>query len=400
MEPGSGAAPGARSDWKEVEGDVGSAAMKSTLQVRTLTCFDCGLPADPLDLRTVCEQCGMPLRVDLDLPAGQPDQVIDPDRATLWRYHAVLPVPVDGAVTLGEGWTPLIAAGDGVWIKDEAVNPTGSFKARGMTMAVSAARMLRAERLVAPSAGNAAAALSAYGARAGMAVTVAMPADTPRQFIEECHHFGAEVILVDGTIADAGAHLADHRRPADFDVSTLKEPYRVEGKKTMGYELFEQLDRRLPDVVICPTGGGTGLVGMWKAWDEMEHMGWIGSERPRLVSVQASGCAPVVSAFRSGAERTSPWPDPITSAWGLRVPAPIGGFLCLRAIRETAGTALAIDEEHLHGTAARLASTTGVDMCPEGGAAWSAYEALRASGWISEGDRTVVFNTGTGLKYR
>ncbi len=329
-----------------------------------------------------------------------PEKLIRADVYSLWRYEAMLPIALSQAVTLTEGWTPLIEVDPATWIKDEARNPTGSFKARGMSMAVSAAVALGAERLVAPSAGNAASALAAYGAAAGVPVLVAMPDDTPRAFIDECRHYGAKVELVAGTIADAGKWLAAHRQPSDFDISTLKEPYRVEGKKTMGYELFEQFAGALPDVVIYPTGGGTGLVGMWKAWQEMESMGWIGAHRPRLVSVQAAGCAPIVAGFESGAEFTTSWERPHTTAYGLRVPGPIGGFLCLRAIRETAGTAIAIDEEELHAATASLAAATGVDVCPEGGAAWAATRRLRQSGWIAEGERVVVFNTGTGLKYR
>jgi threonine synthase len=374
--------------------------MALSTNVTTLTCFKCGTSHDPHALRTVCDACGMPLRVDLDLPEGPASEVIDDSIDSMWRYRAVLPVPLSEAVTLQEGWSPLIQVEDAVWIKDEARNPTGSFKARGMTMAVSAAVTLGAERLVAPSAGNAAGALSAYGAHAGVPVVVAMPRDTPTIFVEECRHYGAEVHLVDGTISDAGKWLAAHRGPADFDVSTLKEPYRIEGKKTMGYELFEQFDGDLPDVVVYPTGGGTGLVGMWKAWDEMERMGWIRETRPRLVSVQPEGCAPVVKAFAEGAEATEPWEGPVTTAYGLRVPSPIGGFVCLRALRETGGTAVAVPEGELHATTQRLAATTGIDICPEGGAVWAAYERLRSDGWIGEDERVVVFNTGTGIKYR
>ncbi len=374
--------------------------MSLSSTVEALTCFSCGNRQNPRRLTTVCDSCGLPLRVDLRLPTGGPEDVIRPDIASMWRYSDVLPVSLDQAVTLAEGWTPLIPIDSDTWIKDEARNPTGSFKARGMSMAVSAAVGLGAERLVAPSAGNAASALSAYGASAGVPVLVAMPDDTPQAFIEECRHYGAEVRLVAGTIGDAGRWLAANRGPKDFDVSTLKEPYRIEGKKTMGYELFEQFEGRLPDVVVYPTGGGTGLVGMWKAWDEIERMGWIGPGRPRLVSVQAAGCAPVVRGFETGAEFTEPWQDPHTSAYGLRVPGPIGGFVCLRAIRETGGTAIAIPEEELHTEMSRLAAATGVDVCPEGGAVWAATERLRQSGWIADGDRVVAFNTGTGLKYR
>ncbi|MDH4116798.1 MAG: threonine synthase [Acidimicrobiia bacterium] len=374
--------------------------MPLSSSVLGLTCFKCGAAHDHNRLATVCDTCGMPLRVDLHLPSAPPEEVIRSDVASLWRYERVLPVGMEHAVTLSEGWTPVFQVEDRVWVKDEAQNPTGSFKARGMTMAVSAAIALGAQRLVAPSAGNAAGALSAYGARAGVPVVVAMPDDTPHHFINECRHYGAEVHLVPGTIADAGKFLAANRGPDDFDVSTLKEPYRVEGKKTMGYELFEQFAGRLPDVVVYPTGGGTGLVGMWKAFDEMERMGWIDARRPRLVSVQTAGCAPVVRGYEQGDEMTEPWINAHTTAWGLRVPSPIGGFICLRAIRETGGTAMAIEEEELHEQTGRLAAASGIDICPEGGAVWAAYLRLAESGWIGSDETVVVFNTGTGLKYR
>jgi len=360
-----------------------------------LSCFACGAAHDHRSLQTVCVKCGMPLRVDYDLqrftPSGPP---------TLWRYAPVLPIDRADAVTLAEGFTPLLAVGDGMFVKDESRNPTGSFKARGMSLAVSMARFLGARSLAAPSAGNAAGALAAYGAAAALPVTVAMPDDTPRAFVEECRHYGAQVHLVAGTIADAGKYLREHGPRDAFDVSTLKEPYRIEGKKTMAYELYEQFDGALPDAVVYPTGGGTGLVGMWKAFDEMQAMGFIGAARPRLVSVQAEGCAPVVKAFLEGAERTEPWASPHTQAYGLRVPSPIGGFICLRALRETRGTAMAIPENEIAPAARELSQRTGIDVCPEGGAAWAATKRLRESGWLRESDRVVVFNTGTGLKYR
>lgn len=367
----------------------------------SLICFDCGTKADPDRLQTTCSACGMPLRVDLHLTTDTtPETAIDPGEASMWRYRGVLPIDPGHAISLSEGWTPLLEVADRVWVKDESRNPTGSFKARGMSMAVSAAIGLGAERLVAPSAGNAAGALSAYGARAGVPVVVAMPEDTPTAFVEECRLYGSEVKLVPGTISDAGRWLAEHRHEGDFDVSTLKEPYRIEGKKTMAYELWEQFSGDLPDVVLYPTGGGTGLVGMWKAFDEMEAMGWIGSGRPRLVSVQAAGCAPVVKALEEGAERTEVWPDPHTAAYGLRVPGPIGGFICLRAVRETNGTGVAVDEEAIAVGTSELARRSGIDVCPEGGAVWSAYRLLVERGWIEDGARVVLFNTGTGLKYR
>lgn len=258
-----------------------------------------------------------------------------------------------------------------------------------------------ARALSAPSAGNAAGALAAYGARAGLPVTVAMPDDTPAAFFNECELYGATVHKVRGTIADAGRFLREQGLQDTFDVSTLREPYRIEGKKTMAYELVEQLDGDVPDVVLYPTGGGTGLIGMWKAFKEMAQLGWIAPGRqPRFVSVQAAGCAPVAKAFHAGAERTEPWPDPHTKAYGLRVPSPLGGFLCVRALRETNGTAVTLTEDETDQATPALASKTGIDVCPEGGAAWAALAKLRESGFIRGSDKVVVFNTGTGLKYR
>jgi threonine synthase len=364
-------------------------------------CFACNEPHDRHALLTVCRVCGLPLRVDYDhalAPLAPAALVGRP--ASLWRYREVLPIAPDHAVSLVEGFTPLCAAGDRLFIKDESRNPTGSFKARGLVMAVSLARVLGAKALSAPSAGNAAGALAAYGAAARMPVVVAMPEDTPRAFVDECRHYGAEVHLVPGTIADAGRWLREHGPRDTFDVSTLKEPYRIEGKKTMAYELWEQLAGDLPDVIVYPTGGGTGLVGMWKAFAEMRALGWAMPRIPRLVSVQMAGCAPVVRGFTEGAAVTVAWPDPRTRVWGLRVPSPLGGFLCLRAIRETGGTAITVTEDVAASATSRLAARTGLDICPEGGAAFAAFEALRASGVITAGETVVLFNTGTGLKYR
>jgi threonine synthase len=365
-------------------------------------CFACDLAHDPRTLLSVCSACGMPLRVDYDLGAvklrlkdlsGRPP--------TLWRYRELLPLNEGDETTLVEGYTPLLEVERNVWIKDEARNPTGSFKARGMALAVSMAKHLGARALSAPSAGNAAGALAAYGARAGLPVVVAMPEDTPQPFFAECELYGAAIHRVRGTIADAGKFLREHGPKDSFDVSTLREPYRIEGKKTMAYELVEQFEGETPDVVLYPTGGGTGLIGMWKAFAEMERLGWIPpGRRPRFVSVQAAGCAPVVKAFHEGSERTTPWPDPRTRAYGLRVPSPLGGFLCLRALRETQGTAIAISEDELQNATQALAARSGVDVCPEGGAAWAALASLRASGFVRGTDRVVVFNTGAGVKYR
>ena len=344
----------------------------------------------------------MPLRVDYDLASIRltlPD--LRTRAPTLWRYRELLPLEEGAETSLGEGFTPLLPAGAQVWIKDESRNPTGSFKARGMALAVSMARHLGATALSAPSAGNAAGALAAYGARARLPVTVAMPEDTPKPFFDECHLYGATVHRVAGTIADAGKFLREHGPRDAFDVSTLREPYRIEGKKTMAYELVEQMAGEVPDVVLYPTGGGTGLIGMWKAFDEMAALGWIPRDRrPRFVSVQAAGCAPVVKAFNEGSERTEPWVDPHTNAYGLRVPSPLGGFLCLRALRATHGTAIAIAEEEIEQATRALAASSGIDVCPEGGAAWAAFLKLRDSGFIRPADQVIVFNTGTGLKYR
>ena len=369
---------------------------------RALTCFACGREHAVDRVQTVCEACALPLRVDLDLSNPPRPEALAGREASLWRYREALPVDRAHAVTLVEGWTPLVEVGARTFVKDEARNPTGSFKSRGMTMAVSAAKAHGAKALSAPSAGNAAGALAAYGAAAGVPVFVAMPEDTPRAFVEECRLYGAEVKLVAGTIADAGRWLREHGPREAFDVSTLREPHRIEGKKTMGYELWEQMSGALPGVVVYPTGGGTGLVGMWKAWRELAELGWIaaGTTPPRMVSVQVEGCAPVVRAFESGAERTEPFPAPATRAWGLRVPSPLGGFLCLRAVRETGGVAVAVAERAMEEATAALARRSGLDVCPEGGAAWAALETLRASGWIRDGETAVVFNTGTGLKYR
>jgi threonine synthase len=344
----------------------------------------------------------MPLRVDYDLSRVRVRLEDLRDRPpSLWRYREVLPLQAGDETSLTEGYTPLLEVERNVWVKDEARNPTGSFKARGMAVAISMARHLGARTLFAPSAGNAAGALAAYGARAGLPVTVAMPDDTPAPFFEECRLYGATVHAVQGTIADAGKFLREHGPRDAFDVSTLREPYRIEGKKTMGYELVEQMEGEVPDVVLYPTGGGTGLIGMWKAFEEMERLGWIApGRRPRFVSVQAAGCAPVVKAYQEGAERTQPWLDPHTRAYGLRVPAPLGGFLCLRALRETRGTAIAISEDDTARATGELASRTGIDVCPEGGAAWAALAQLRATGFIDTDEKAVVFNTGTGLKYR
>ncbi len=366
-----------------------------------VACFACETPHDPRQLLTVCTKCGLPLRVNFDLSRVRLRLKDLLDRPpTLWRYREVLPLEPGDEVSLAEGFTPLLPVERNVWVKDEARNPTGSFKARGMAVAISMARHLGARALSAPSAGNAAGALAAYGARAGLPVTVAMPDDTPAPFFNECELYGATVHKVHGTIADAGKLLRELGLKDTFDVSTLREPYRIEGKKTMAYELVEQMDGEVPDIVLYPTGGGTGLIGMWKAFREMGQLGWIAPDRqPRFVSVQAAGCAPVAKAFHEGAERTEPWLNPRTKAYGLRVPSPLGGFLCVRVLRETNGTAVTVTEDETERATCALASKTGIDVCPEGGAAWAvarqaARERLRPprrqGGRLQHGYRTQV----------
>ena len=328
---------------------------------------------------------------------------------TMWRYAEVLPVENEQfQVSLGEGFSPLLQATSlgrkiGVpklYIKDEGLNPTGSFKARGMSAAISRAAELGAQAIAIPSAGNAGGATAAYAARAGLPAHIFMPKDVPQANYIECKVLGAHVELIDGLISDCGKIVASRKEAEGwFDISTLKEPYRVEGKKTMGYELAEQFDWELPEVVIYPTGGGTGLIGMWKAFDEMEHMGWIGPERPRMISVQAAGCAPIVRAYRSGDEHAEPWTDAETIAAGLRVPAAVGDFLMLKAIRDSGGCALSVTDEELMASASKMAAAVGSFPAPEGAATLSALEKLIAENQISDRDRVVLFNTGTGLKY-
>jgi len=324
----------------------------------------------------------------------------------LWRYRELLPLP-EGVepVSLGEGGTPLLRAarfGDDVdlWIKDESQNPTQSFKARGMAVAVSMAKYLGATKLAVPSAGNAGGALAAYAARAGLEAHVFMPHDTPRANVIECRELGAHVTLVDGLITDCGAEIT--RRKATegwFDMSTLKEPYRIEGKKTLGYELAEQFDWQLPDVILYPTGGGTGLIGMWKAFDEMETIGWIGKKRPRMFSVQATGCAPIVRAFENGDSTTAEFPDARTCASGLRVPKAIGDYLILRILRQSNGGAIAIEDREMIHAAREVGSSEGLFVSPEGAACFAALKSLSRAGKITSGERVVIFNTGSGIKY-
>jgi len=356
-------------------------------------------------------EAGKPLFARYDLEAVR--STFTPDavrcrRSDLWRYEEVLPVRDRGAqVSLGEGWTPLIdaprtAARLGVrkvWIKEEGQNPTGSFKDRGLCLAVSRALELGAKELALPSAGNAGSAAAAYGAAAGLPVHVVVPSDTPAPILAEMRALGADLQLLDGLISDCGKVV---RKGVEehgwFDLSTLKEPYRVEGKKTMGYELFEQLGR-LPDAIVYPTGGGTGLIGMWKAFDEMEQLGWIGSVRPKMFTVQAAGCAPMVRAWEQGADHAETWEGAATYASGLRVPGAVGDFLILRALRESGGGAVAVPDRAMADWVARLGADTGIFAAPEGGATAAAVEAIKDMGLIGEDDEVVLFNTGSGLKY-
>ena len=355
---------------------------------------------------------GKPLfaRYDLDALKGTfTPEAVAGRRADLWRYEEVLPVRDRSCqVALGEGWTPLLESSRTadrlgvrrVWIKDEGQNPTGSFKARGLGLAVSRALELGAKELALPSAGNAGSAAAAYGAAAGLPVHVVVPTDTPAPILEEIAALGADLQLLDGLITDCGKVV---RKGVEehgwFDLSTLKEPYRVEGKKTMGYELFEQLGGRLPDAIVYPTGGGTGLIGMWKAFDEMQQMGWIGSERPKMFTVQAAGCAPMVRAWESGVEHADMWQDAATYASGLRVPAAVGDFLILRALRASGGGAAAVPDHLMKEWVHKLGADTGVFAAPEGGATAAAVPMLMEMGLIAEGDEVVLFNTGSGLKY-
>jgi threonine synthase len=327
----------------------------------------------------------------------------------MWRYREVLPVEHDeNVVSLGEGWTPLLRAErlgeqlgiDQLYIKDESQNPTQSFKARGMSAAVSMAKELGARKLAVPSAGNAAGALAAYAAHAGLECYIFMPNDTPRANIVECEQTGAHVTLMAGLITDCGAEVA-RRKEAEgwFDVSTLKEPYRVEGKKTLGYELAEQFNWKLPDVIIYPTGGGTGLIGMWKAFDEMEQMGWIGPKRPRMVTVQATGCAPIVRAFAAGKRFADEFPNAQTVASGLRVPKAVGDFLILDAIRESKGTAVAVSDEELISATREIGAAEGIFCAPEGAACLPALRQLIERGEVTLDEKIVLFNTGAGVKY-
>ncbi len=371
--------------------------------IATLECTRCGqhYPADRP--QTICAADGGVLfaRYDLDAIKSRFTRASLIDRpASMWRYAEVLPdAPV---VTLGEGFTPMLPSREypNVFIKDEGLNPTGSFKARGMSAAVTMARHFGIKKVAAPSAGNAGGALAAYAAAAGIEAHVFMPTDVPSANRIECDYYGARVTLVDGLISDCAKLVAAGKeREGWFDMSTLKEPYRVEGKKTMGYEVAEQLGWRMPQGIIYPTGGGVGLIGMWKAFDEMEQLGWIGSERPRMIVVQASGCAPVVKAWEEYKTVSEMWPNAATMASGLRVPKAYGDYLILEILKQSKGAAVAVTDGEILVAVREWAAREGIFAAPEGAACLAAYQKLRARKFFTADDTVVLFNTGTGFKY-
>ncbi len=397
--------------------DVGSAAAGPPAPdwnpaLGEFTCPACGraVARDAVGEEPLCGACGSPLvaRYDLDrVRETQPRETLAAHGRDLWRWRAVLPFGTP-AVRLGEGGTPLVpvpalARATGmaeVWLKDEAPNPTQSFKARGLALAAAGAVRLGRSRIALPSAGNAGSAAAAYAAAWGLGCRITIPEETPEPFVLEQRGFGAEVRLVPGTIAEAGKALAGWAVPPEWwNVATFREPFRLEGKKTLGYEIAEALGWRLPDVVFYPAGGGTGLVGMWRAFDELRALGWVTDPPPRLVAVQADGCAPVVRAFASGARRVEAWSNAATLASGLRVPSPLAGPLMLEALRATAGDAVAVSEEAMQDGMVALARDAGCFACPEGGATVAALRALADAGRVARRSRAVIFNTGSGLKY-
>ncbi|HEY1659163.1 MAG TPA: threonine synthase [Candidatus Sulfotelmatobacter sp.] len=373
-----------------------------------LECTRCGehYPADRP--QTVCPKDGGILYARYDLGAIKktftPSSLL-PLAPTMWRYDAVLPEAAP--VTLGEGFTPMLRSREypNVFIKDEGLNPTGSFKARGLSAAVTMARHFGVKKLAVPSAGNAASALAAYAAAANLEAHIFMPKDVPLANRVECDYYGAHVTLVDGLISDCAKKVAELKASESwekdgwFDVSTTKEPYRVEGKKTMGYEVVEQLGWTLPDSIIYPTGGGVGLLGMWKAFDELEQLGLIGRERPTMISVQSAGCAPVVKAWDEGRAESDIWPNAATVAAGLRVPKPYGDYLILDILKKSGGVAISATDAEILGAVRHWAKTEGIFAAPEGAATLAAYQKLLASGFYTADDTVVLFNTGSGLKY-
>lgn len=375
-----------------------------------LACGICGTRYSAEQLRNLCH-CGGSLFAQYDLETIRKEwtrESLQSEPRDMWRYAPVLPASRSEAVTLKEGWTPHFLAhrlgrelgATDLWLKDDGRNPTDTFKARGMSMAVTMAKKLGAARLAVASAGNAAGALAAYAAAGGLQAHIFMPRDVPFSNFLECKIYAASITLVDGLISDCARIVNERKEQAGwFDVSTLKEPYRVEGKKTMGYEIAEQLGWELPDAILYPCGGGVGLIGMWKAFGELESLGWIGRKRPKMIAIQAEGCQPMVEALRKNADRSVFWPDAHTVASGLRVPKPLGDIHVLNAIRESGGTAIAVPDEEMMDGAALLARTEGVFAAPEGGAAIAGLSHLLKSGFLSPGERILIYNTGSGLKY-
>src|ERR1700738_5141724 len=362
-----------------------------------LECTACGLRHDWSRLQNLCTACGKPLFVIVDLAAAGralTREKLAAREKSLWRYRELLPLPADvEPVSLGEGGTPLLRAPRfaedvDLWVKDESLNPTQSFKARGMSVAVSMAKYLGAKKLAAPSAGNAGGALAAYAARAGLEAHIFMPRETPRANIIECREVGAHVTLIDGLITDCGAEIARRKEKEGwFDLSTLKEPYRIEGKKTLGYEIAEQLNWKLPDVIFYPTGGGTGLIGLWKAFDEIEKLGWIDNQRPRMFSVQAIGCAPIIRAFEAGEKFAAEFPNAHTLASGLRVPKAVGDFIMLDILRKSGGGGVTVEDDEMIGATRDVGAAEGLFVAPEGAACFVALRKLLRAGKIAAEDR-------------
>jgi len=374
-----------------------------------LECSLCSKRFEAGNLVNLCT-CGGPLLVRYDLDYIRHRwrrRDVHKGPSNMWRYAPIL--PSNGTIiTLGEGWTPLMRTprlgarlgAKNLWVKDDGLNPTGSFKARGLACAISMCVELGVRKVAIPSAGNAAGALAAYAAAAGIEAHIFLPRDVPEANYLESKAYGAQVRLVDGLISDCARLVAEGAGTEGwFELSTLKEPYRIEGKKTMGYEVAEQLDWELPDAIFYPTGGGVGLIGMWKAFEEMERLGWIGSRRPKMIAVQAEGCQPIVRAFEENQPRSRFWEDARTVASGLRVPKPLGDFLILEAVRKSGGTAVAVSDAAMLDAGIRLASEEGIFAAPEGAACVAALEKLLASGFLNPEERIVLYNTGTGVKY-
>jgi threonine synthase len=377
-------------------------------RIAYLECSRCQLHHDPSTPQSVCTACAGTLYVRYDLASAEGvsrrDAIGKHEKdarwSGMWRYRQILP-DVE-PVTLGEGWTPMLATRrhPNVWLKEEGANPTGTFKARGLALAVTMARHYGLKKLAAPSAGNAGGALAAYAAAAGIEAHIFMPKDVPMANQVECLAYGAHLTLVDGLISDCGRIVAERKGPEGwFDISTLKEPFRVEGKKTMGYELVEQLGWEYPDAVFYPTGGGVGMIGMWKAFEEMERLGWVRGKRPKMIAIQADGCAPVVRAFDNGEAVSQMWQNAHTFASGLRVPKPYGDDLILKIVRESGGVAVALGDDAIFTSLKDWASNEGLLLSPEGAAATAAYDHLLATGFLNAEDRVVLFNTGSGNKY-